>query len=735
VSENAVRKQPRKTKLIDNPPPSGAKNGQISDADVTALRSAANDASSRVAGLWLSFLTFMAYLTLTVGSVSHFTLLRADPVKLPVLNVELPLVAFFWIAPFFFVLFHFYLLLQTVILVRKMAAFQDHMQWRFPAEEDQERNRALLDTFLVVQFLFGSRDERQGTTSVLLRSVAMISLVIAPVLLLLQFQLTFLPYHHYWVVWAQRLSILIDIRLAWIFWYAIRRGDGEIRLPELGFVAKLFRRAPSDEPLWRRVLDLPSAIKSSFRQHRLAFCTSIFVVFASVFVASYKGEPVESLIELPYISDGDWEWTSLSDLVLHGPINMVEGKPRSWFSNVLVVPNQKFVTDKQVEDIANSDDASTISLRGRDLRGAILIRTDLRGADFTGANLNEARLDYARLSGAHFGCQFPPSRNRVSAAYSWPDDECTWLQAASLFNAHLESAILDHARMQGAVLISANLQGAHLSDTDLQDALLTQAQLQGAFLERTVLRRAFLDEAALVGTRMENVELEDALLSEARFDVVDMEGTKVVGSRGLPKITLSEGQMVFQVTSLERPPIKYDETAIRKLRKEIINGLPEDYRQYKDIDAKYEHERQTIWEKVNEQTARAEGRWKELVGAEAKERVGAEADDWRDQAIEEYLKTLACDPGSRPYVAQAIIDNERVKAVKKKYIGDFVTAIEDPKACPGAQALSALRLQKLLDFQHEDNSSPQRADAAGTGTATMTSSVSDTRDEQSDMAH
>src|ERR1700692_455562 len=75
---------------------------QIKTDDLSGLQGAVNDSSSRAAALWLSFLTFMAYLTMTVGAVTHEALLRQKPIKLPVLNVDLPLVGFFWIAPLFF---------------------------------------------------------------------------------------------------------------------------------------------------------------------------------------------------------------------------------------------------------------------------------------------------------------------------------------------------------------------------------------------------------------------------------------------------------------------------------------------------------------------------------------------------------------------------------------------------------------------------------------------------------
>ena len=51
--------------------------------NLKALQSAINDASSRTAALWISFLTFMAYLTMTVGAVTHRESTQADADQAP----------------------------------------------------------------------------------------------------------------------------------------------------------------------------------------------------------------------------------------------------------------------------------------------------------------------------------------------------------------------------------------------------------------------------------------------------------------------------------------------------------------------------------------------------------------------------------------------------------------------------------------------------------------------------
>src|ERR1700730_18443078 len=102
VSDDARGARANKPVAIDKGETPGAK-------EIAAQQASVNHASSRAGALWISFLTFAAYLTVTAGSVTHEMMLRDAPIKLPVLNVELPIFAFFVIVPFFFVLFHFYL--------------------------------------------------------------------------------------------------------------------------------------------------------------------------------------------------------------------------------------------------------------------------------------------------------------------------------------------------------------------------------------------------------------------------------------------------------------------------------------------------------------------------------------------------------------------------------------------------------------------------------------------------
>jgi hypothetical protein len=72
--------------------------------DLLALRDAVVDAASVGTGLWLSYLFVLFYFAIAAGAVTQRDLLLENSVKLPFLNVELPLKAFFILGPLVFLI-------------------------------------------------------------------------------------------------------------------------------------------------------------------------------------------------------------------------------------------------------------------------------------------------------------------------------------------------------------------------------------------------------------------------------------------------------------------------------------------------------------------------------------------------------------------------------------------------------------------------------------------------------
>src|SRR5215831_2234814 len=156
---------------------------------------------------------------------SHRDLLLESPVKLPFLNVELPLNAFFILGPLVFLVVHAYVLLHFLLLAGKVGAFHAELEKQVREREKRAQLRRQLPSNIFVQFLAGPREVREGVVGFLLKSVALISLVAGPVALLILFQLQFLPYHSPSITWWQRIAVVLDLVLLWLLWPPIARGE------------------------------------------------------------------------------------------------------------------------------------------------------------------------------------------------------------------------------------------------------------------------------------------------------------------------------------------------------------------------------------------------------------------------------------------------------------------------------------------------------------------------------
>jgi uncharacterized protein YjbI with pentapeptide repeats len=504
----------------------------VDPKDTGELQKAINDAAGKASVLWTTFVTFELYLVIAFGSVKHRDLFLETPIKLPLLNVDLPLVGFFVVAPTVLVIFHFYVFLQLLALAAKAEDYDTLLRQAASDTSDRQLLRHRLDSFFVLQLLIGPRKQRTGFAGFSLRLIAWITLVGAPVLILLHGQVTFLPYHREWVIWLQRITVLMDLVVIWYFWKRVR-GDNESILP---------RGLAKARPI-------------------VGVTASVCIFFLSVGIATFPNEWADE--HVPYIryipttwrphwSDKD-NWTSLHELLFAGDPDEVSGRARSLFSNYLVLTDQSFVDPHKPDEVKISH-----PFRGRDLRRAVLNRADLRKADFTGAMLNGASFEDAELEGAQFGCaqdwatRFDGGR--------WPDDGCTWLQGAFFLRAQLKGASFKQARLQAANLTMARLEGAFLSLARLQGATLTLARLRGADLSNAKLQGANLDRmelqgawlimvelqgASLPGVKLQGANLSYAQLQGANLDKTELQGALLTNARvwrahGAPKIDLTD---------------------------------------------------------------------------------------------------------------------------------------------------------------------------------------------------
>jgi hypothetical protein len=197
--------------------------------DLEAIKKTVEDAASVGTGLWLSYLFVMFYIAVAAGAVTHVDLLLENPVKLPFLNIELPLIAFFFLAPILFLVIHAYTLVHFVLLGAKAVRFHDQLHQQIPdSEVIRDGLRRQLPSNIFVQFLAGPKDIRLSALGWLLKAIAFMTLIVGPILLLLLLEIQFLPYHHTGITWTQRNALLVDCLLIGWLWPKILQGHGEL---------------------------------------------------------------------------------------------------------------------------------------------------------------------------------------------------------------------------------------------------------------------------------------------------------------------------------------------------------------------------------------------------------------------------------------------------------------------------------------------------------------------------
>jgi uncharacterized protein YjbI with pentapeptide repeats len=439
--------------------------------DLEALRKGVEDSASISGGLWLSYLFVLFYLAIAAGAVTHADLLLQNPVKLPFLNIELPLRAFFLLAPLLFVITHAYALVNLVVLANRVRQFHHELR-------DQTANPTLrialtrqLPSHVFVQFLGGPEETHKGAFGGLLAAILWITLVGTPIALLLLLQIQFLPYHDLLITWTTRAVLILDLGLIWWLWRNILGSRTDERKASF----------------WR----------SSGKLSAAATISVLTILFACA-LATIPGECQEDYLPM----------ASVRNALFHGSVNPTTRRRGSLFSNTLVLPDFSIFEAMKIDDPSKTEWRQyLVNLRGRDLKGAVLYGAVLPKADFTAARLQSAVLVSADLRGALF----------LHARLQGASLDDARLQGAALVYAQLQGASLHGAELQGASLAGAQLQGASLDDAGLQGAVLASAKLQGVTFDNARLQGASLNRAELEGTSLKATLLWRAQLTGANF--------------------------------------------------------------------------------------------------------------------------------------------------------------------------------------------------------------------------
>lgn len=518
----------------DNSPTDAALVEKAENLDT--LRDAVVEAAGVSMGLWLSYLFVLFYFAIAAGGVTHRDLFFENPIRLPFLSVDLPLVGFFVLAPGLVLIVHAYVLLHVVLLSGKIDVFNAGLratEIKDPALPVDALRRQLPSN-IFVQYLAGPSDVRSGVMGYMLRQVAQISLVVCPVGLLVLFQLQFLPFHRWDVTWLQRFSIVLDIVLLWVLWPSITGSPRRVAVAATASIATLlvaFTLATYPGEWLDRMPSVRFVPTKWPQSNSQAASTQTGPARCATGVAGDEDD--EDAADATKVENaGQFQrfaawlksmgWSSLYTVIIAGDVNPTTRRPTSWWpnSNRLVLPGfditdqPKFDSDQKIENVPY-----TASLRGRHLESAVLCGANLRKVDFTGATLGGAFLNRARLQGALLdGANLQDARFHFAA-----------LQGASITGAELQRAHFGDAQLQGADLTGAALQFAQFKNADLTGANLVKANLQDVSFELAHLQAVAFDYADLSRASLRFANLQGASLTSANLQRANLIGTLVWG--------------------------------------------------------------------------------------------------------------------------------------------------------------------------------------------------------------
>jgi hypothetical protein len=549
--------------------------------------------------------------------VTHLNLFLENPVRLPFLSVDLPLLGFFWLGPLIFLIVHAYVLLHFVLLAGKIGDFDAELDGQIAGEVNKAvrtRLRRQLPSNIFVQFLAGPDEVRSGVLGFLLQLIAWISLVIGPVALLVFFELQFLPYHDWAITWWHRIAVLADIALLWMLWPSISRGE------TAGLSWRDLRRG--------KILALGFA--------------SLVPVLLVTAIATFPGEWLEDNLWKEG-KDKPWRLASMHELLVAGEVDFAARRPKSIWSNRLVLPgfdaidHAKFDSEAKIAALPE-----TVSLRSRHLEGAVLIGAKLRKADFTAAQLQSARLDGSDLRDARFDCgNFEKSHPQ----------QCAQLQGASLDWAQLQGARLDWAQLQGASLLGGELQGASLHRAQLTGARLDGAQLQGATLDS-----AQLQGASLAVVWVWRADVRTAHWENTRVEILEAQPMSVESFEEHKK-TIAE----------QVPEGDSRAAALKSVEQRLDPTKP----------LKKENEMAKVW---------------------ADQERGSPNRQVYEKSVSEQWRTAGCADDGAPYVLRGLLARLKVDspfAGDSREVSKLAAAFLDEAHCPGAHGLSETDKAKL----------------------------------------
>jgi uncharacterized protein YjbI with pentapeptide repeats len=163
----------------------------------------------------ITFLSLLLYINLIIVGTNAEQILRIAPVTLPLLNVPLPIIAFYGFVPWLLLLFHLYLLVQHYLFSQQLFLFKNTLA---DTSVTDEIRKHILKNLGNLPFLHWMIGKHGLAMRFVLTLITLVCLLIWPLLSLLWLQMAIMPYHSETLIWVQRFAVIFDVLLIGWLW-------------------------------------------------------------------------------------------------------------------------------------------------------------------------------------------------------------------------------------------------------------------------------------------------------------------------------------------------------------------------------------------------------------------------------------------------------------------------------------------------------------------------------------
>ena len=444
----------------------------------------------------------MLYILISVfGTTDLMLLLPEHMFKMPVINFDLNLIAFYLLAPVMLFMLHFNILFNYNMYLKKI---------------DLQHKKINMNTLDPSMYGYAYNMISRGLDGFLINLFLWIWIYIIPLMILILIYIRFADYHDNAITTFHLAMVLLDICLIFFSFYYnkihLKHQQKFVRYLSYVFYAifsglfilSVVYHSFIFNPVINNKLD--PRIKLGTDEEKCDYNISRIYNFI---VDKNMSRTISSSC-FPRLVVNEAEMAKISQAALYLPRSLIEDNIRD--KNTSKPKNEK----QLILEYGARSDLTHRNLRYANLYGCILTRTDLTGSDLQSSDLRQSHLQAAKLIDAKL----------MGAKLLGAKLDKTDFKDSNLTGANLSSAVSREGQFPSSTLIGSKMVAINFEKADFSGTNMTDADLGNANLSHSIFYEANLTSANLINANLTSANFINANLSYSIFSKANLTSAK-----------------------------------------------------------------------------------------------------------------------------------------------------------------------------------------------------------------